>query len=244
MGRELLPLTRRLTGVLDDIEVSLQNPEQLNFDHLSIGLSEPSSGMDVISAFTHRNPAVQINARMGNSAELLALLTECRIDVAIVNSTDLDSRFYAVLNKANHLSVLLCADHPWARQESVHIDDLDGQPLIVRESGSTSRQHFMQVAANPNITPRIVLEFNSREGIKHAVSAGLGIGIVYEANMSTDESLVMRPIVGRLISAGQYIVCLPEYRESRMVQAFMDAAHAVRAGYDEAAGVGSVEQGS
>ena len=36
-GRELLPIVGRLFGVLDDIEASLQNPDQLNHGHLSIG---------------------------------------------------------------------------------------------------------------------------------------------------------------------------------------------------------------
>ena len=120
--------------------------------------------------------------------------------------------------------MLIRANHAWARQESVHVNDLDKEPLLVRESGSSSRQHLEQVTTSAGITPRIVLEFNSREGLKYAVAADLGVGVTYAANMNQDESLVTRPIVGGQVSAGQYIVSLPEYRDSRTVQAFMDAA--------------------
>jgi DNA-binding transcriptional LysR family regulator len=120
--------------------------------------------------------------------------------VAILNSTDLDSLFYAVLNQASHLCVLIRTNHPLVRHESIHVNDLGREPLLVRESGSASRQHLEQVTASAGITPRILLEFNSREGIKHAVT-------------------------GTDLRVPQYVACPAEYTQLKSVRAFLEIVH-------------------
>lgn len=227
-GLELLPKIKRLIRIFDDMEWSLKNPGQLNRRHLSVGLSGPHSAIKILSAFTRRNPHVRISARMANSRYLLEQLAECQIDIAIVNVVGPFLKFFSMLFKYQELSVLISADHPWAKRENIHISELDGQPVILREEGAASRDHFEKMASAAGIATRIALDFNSREGMKQAVAAGLGIGIGHEIQVDQQEWLVTLPIKGGDVRAAQYLVCLPAYKQSRLVQAFIEAAFSLK----------------
>jgi DNA-binding transcriptional LysR family regulator len=60
----------------------------------------------------------------------------------------------------------------------VVLAELGGQPLVLREPGSTTRRALESQLEAVGVTPRIVMELGSNEAIKHAVEAGLGLAPV------------------------------------------------------------------
>jgi DNA-binding transcriptional LysR family regulator len=72
--------------------------------------------------------------------------------------------------------------HPFAHAPAP-IDPvaLSAETLIVREPGSGSREIVLRALSEHGIEPRRTLEIGSTEGIKQAVTAGLGISIVSAA---------------------------------------------------------------
>jgi LysR family transcriptional regulator, low CO2-responsive transcriptional regulator len=227
-GLRLLPKIKRLVGVLDDMEWSLKNPEQLNHGHLSVGFSGPHSGIKILSAFTRQNPHVRISANMTNSKNLLEQLAKCQIDIAIVNIVGSVPKYSSTFYQFQELKVLVFADHPWAKRDGIDIRELDGQSVILREKGAASREHFEKMVAATGIVPHITLDFNSHEGMKHAVAERLGVGVAHEMQIDQQGWLVTLPILGGDIRTAQYLVCLPEYKQSSLVQSFIEAASSIQ----------------
>ena len=85
-------------------------------------------------------------------------------------------------------------DHPLAKRKNIKIAALEGEPLIIGETGSTTRRAFEQALAKAKIRPRIVMEIGSREVICEAVIRGLGISYVSEPEFVPDPSLRLIPI--------------------------------------------------
>ncbi len=88
-----------------------------------------------------------------------------------------------------------------------------------------TRRMFEQAIAKAKVKPRVVMEIESREAVSEAVAAGLGIGVVSEAEFGHDERLAAVPVIDVAMLTREYVVCLKERRRLRIVSAFLDLAH-------------------
>ncbi|HEX2478373.1 MAG TPA: LysR family transcriptional regulator substrate-binding protein [Geminicoccaceae bacterium] len=85
------------------------------------------------------------------------------------------------------------------------------------------------------LEPRAALELGSREAVREAVLAGLGVGIVFARELVPDSRLRALGIAGADLSATVSLVCLAERRELRAVAAFFEVAQEATGGSDQAA---------
>jgi DNA-binding transcriptional LysR family regulator len=67
-----------------------------------------------------------------------------------------------------------------------------------------------------------MLEIGSREAVREAVAAGLGVGVVSESEFGRDDRLRALAIDEIETETTEYAVCLAERRELRLVKAFLD----------------------
>src|SRR5256885_832394 len=135
----------------------------------------------MVAAYRARHPGMQLSIRMGNSQQVLADLERYDTDVAVLaglyDRPELLAREYA-----RHAIVLFAhVAHPFARRSEIALSELQGQPLLLREHGSTTRTALESVLQAAGVQPRTELEIGSREAIREAVARGLGLGAVSEA---------------------------------------------------------------
>ena len=109
------------------------------------------------------------------------------------------------------------------QRKSIKIAALEGEPLIIRETGSTTRRAFEQALSKARkIRPRTVMEIGSREAIREAVIRGLGISYVSEAEFVPDPSLRLIPISDAEIFTYAHVVILQKRETSRIIRAFLE----------------------
>ena len=106
--------------------------------------------------------------------------------------------------------------------------DLAGEPLIMRESGSSSRLALEDAMASANVDANVVLEVN-REGVWEAAAAGLGIGVTTDAEFRADDRLTMLHVLDAEIATDAIVVSLRDRQEAPLVSAFMAIAKEVAA---------------
>ena len=94
--------------------------------------------------------------------------------------------------------------------------------MVLRELGSMTRRLFERATTKAKVNPRVVMEIESREAVREAVAAGLGIGVVSEPEFGNDERLVSVPVADGHLVLREYVVCLRERRNLRVVAAFLD----------------------
>jgi DNA-binding transcriptional LysR family regulator len=66
---------------------------------------------------------------------------------------------------------------PLARHHCVRLEALQGQAMLRREQGSTTRAAFERVLAKHEVSPRMLMEIGSREALREAVARGIGIAL-------------------------------------------------------------------
>ena len=229
LGDDLLDITHRIFDLHQEAEELLSAARELRGGHLRAGADGPYFVMGVLAAFIERYPGVRVTVAMGNSQSVLRDLVDYRTDVAVVARIDDDRRFHAVPYIRQPVVVFVPRTHKWGKRRGIRLAELEGQPMILREEGSSTRQIFEDALAKARIAPRVVMEIGSREALHEAVAAGLGIGVVEAAELGTDDRLTTLGVTDARLEATEYVVCLKERRNLRTVQAFFDLADAEKA---------------
>lgn len=225
LGEQLLEITRRMFLFEEEAGELLARARDLTTGHLRVGADGPYHVVPFLASFAERYPAVHISLSIGNSEEILDSLAQYRADVAVVADVAADPRLERILCGEHRLVAFVPRQHGWARRRGVRIGDFDGLPIIMRETGSKTRQLLERAMAKAKVRSRVVMEIESREAVREAVAAGLGIGVVSEAEFGHDDRLVAVPITDAELGTREYLVCLKERRRLRIVSAFLDQAY-------------------
>jgi DNA-binding transcriptional LysR family regulator len=146
-----------------------------------------------------------------------------RLDVAVVGDVGPDSRLTAIPLSRQPIIVFVSRKHPWSRRKQIELHELHGQPMVMREQGSRTREVFERALFKAKIKPRIVMEV-PREAMREAVAEGLGIGILSEAELTPDPRFKALYIADADATTEAFAVCLQGRRSIRSVSAFMDIA--------------------
>ena len=222
-GHKLLTLAQKLLSLESEAEFFLRDSGKLNQGELKIGAVGPFHVIEMVAAYRARHPGMQLSIRMGNSQQVLHDLEHYSTDVAVL--AGLYERPELVMREYARHAIILFAhiEHPFARREQVDISELQGQPLLLRERGSTTRVALETALHAAGVKPQLNLEIGSREAIREAVARGLGVGAVSEAEFIPDARFKAVRIAGDPASTTTYLYCMKERSDSLLVRSFWDA---------------------
>jgi DNA-binding transcriptional LysR family regulator len=120
--------------------------------------------------------------------------------------------------------VFVNSAHPFFGRDTISIAELEGQTVIQREVGSTTRKAMEGALAAHGTCIDVMLDLGSREGVWMAVEQGLGIGFVADFEFVAHPNLRMVRIHDAKIITRYYLAFLRERRASRMIEAFCAVA--------------------
>lgn len=231
-GRQLLAITTRLFAEEAEALAFLSESRELRTGRLSIGAVGPFHVTEMLAAFNQAYPGIELAVKIGNSTEVLDDLASYRCDVAVLAYIDEDDRLLTVPYRRHPVVVFVRRDHRFAGRSSIRLPELEGEPMIVREQGSTTRRAFEAALAETGTKPRLVMEIGSREAVREAVIRGLGISYVSEAEFVPDETLTLIPIEGAEVYTYAHVVVLKQRETGRIIKAFLDVVRRARDAFD------------
>ncbi len=220
-GGGLLDITRRLFADEKEAADYLNETRGLRTGHLRVGAVGPYHVTDMLAAFNARHPGLYVSVTVGNSRDTLRDLLDYRTDVAVLAHVDPDPRLVAIPYRRHRVIAFCPVDHVFAQRRSIRLRDMEGQRLVVREAGSTTRRAFDQAMREADVRPKIVMEIGSRESIREAVAKGIGMGVVSEAEFIPDPRIKPLPIADAEIFTYAHVVHLRERQNARLVRAFL-----------------------
>ena len=224
LGRRLLEVTRRFFGLEAEAEQLLAGARGLSAGQLRVGADAPTHVMPLLAAFSRRHPGVRLSISFGNSGKVLEDLFARRSEIAVLADLPGDPRILALPLRKDRLVAFVERGHAWARRRGIRIEEVAGKRLVLREPGSTTRAIFEAALASRGIAPGEILEIGSREAVREAVAAGLGIGVVFESEFGRDPRLHALALRDATLEAVEYAACLQDRRAVRVVRAFFDLA--------------------
>lgn len=222
LGRALHDITRRLYTLEEEAREILDSAQALRTGHLKVGADGPHHIIPLLARFTNRYPWLNVSLDMGNASRVLRALRDSRIDVAVLAQLADDPRLHAIPLRTSDLVLFVPVDHAWARRATISLSAVADQRMILREAASATRQIFQQALDRAGVKPQSVMQIESREAVREAVAAGLGIGVVSRAELDPDARLHALRVDDASLEITEYVVCLQERRRLRVVRAFLE----------------------
>ena len=224
-GIKLAAITRAMFGLVDEAQVLLEAHRQLLTGRLEVAADGPHQVMPMLASLRARYPGITVNLRLGNAQETLAALLSEHVDVAVL--TEIEPRKGLTLRPLNEsrICALVPASHPWLDlADGIGIEQLDQVIMVLREPTSLTRRTFDAACGLAGVTPRVLLELDSREAVTEAVAAQLGVGVVSSVEVSHDPRVRTVPINGAGLINRHMLGCMERRAELRLIKAFMELA--------------------
>ncbi|MFJ3077323.1 MULTISPECIES: LysR substrate-binding domain-containing protein [Pseudomonas] len=220
VGRALLPIAQQLSMLETEAAGLLKDSGKLNRGHLKLGAVGPFHVIEMVDHYCREYPQIEVSIRIGNSASVLEDLENYVIDIGVLAGLHDDPNFVAHLYARHPVVLFAHVEHPFARHDQVPLQALQGQRLLRRESGSTTRLALERALERAQVTPKVAMEIGSREALREAVIRRLGIGAVSEAEYIADPQLKMIRIEGDPVCTETYLYHLVERSNNQIVRSF------------------------
>ena len=220
LGRSLHEVTRRIFDLEGEAEGMLAAARGLKRGNLKVGADAPYHVIPLLATFNRRHPGITLSLSFGNSKIVLNDLREHRSDVAVLPNIASDERLHAKPFQRERVIAMVERSHAWASRRTLRLQDLAEERLILREPGSTTRAILEQALRRAKVDAGEVLEVGSREAVREAVAARLGVGAIFASEFGHDDRLHPLTIRDKGLEAVEYAVCLAERRDDPVVRAF------------------------
>lgn len=220
LGRALFEQTDRLFRLQGEIEQLLSTAHGLVSGELRVGADAPYHIIPLLANYNRRYPGVRLSLSFGNSETLLKALFDQRYDVAVLPNIRSDPRLQTPRLRPDRLVVFVARGDAWSSRRSIRLEELGERRVIMREAGSTTRSIFEAAASQAGVRFGEVMEIGSREGVREAVAAGLGVGVVSETEQGNDSRLHFLSVRNAKLENVEYLACLRERHQSAAVKAF------------------------
>ena len=233
-GRDLFAITRKLMSLEDEARDLLSAYGGFQTGELRVGAVGPYHVTEMLSVFHERYPGVRLTVTVGNSKEMVQRLLDYEVDVGVLAHIEDDPRIFAMPYSRHPVVVFVHKSHRFARRRRVRIAELQGERMVLREVGSTTRLQFEAALAKAGVSIDPVMEIGSREAVWLAVAKGIGIGVVSDIEYIPHPDLHTVEVSDAEVYTTAHVNCLTERRESRLVGSFFEVCRGLLASPQQA----------
>lgn len=181
----------------------------------------------LLGDFKAQYPHVHARLTVANSETIESKVADHTLDVGLIEAPSHHPQLTPQVCGEDELVAICSPTHELASFKSATPAQLAEMPYVSREDGSGTREVVDEYFRNNGIQPddlHIAMELGSREAIKGAVEAGLGIAILSRATIAKElklGDLVAVPLEPRLHRPLSMVYAKEKFR-SRLLQTFLD----------------------
>ena len=231
-GKVFLQYSERILGLCEESCRALIDLKNGNRGNLRIGASQTIGTYlmpGVLALFAQSYPQIDLKVQVNSTRIVAKNIMNREIDLAIVGGdipNELKKKLTVEDFVEDELSLILSKLHPFAKRKKISKDDLYHLNFITLNSNSTIRKFVDNILKENSIETKqlkIVMQLNSIEGIKTAVSLGLGAAFVSSSAIEKEielEKIVIIKIDNIKITRTLSIISNPECYKSKAFELF------------------------
>lgn len=152
----------------------------------------------LLGPFLLRYPDVSVSMRIMNTSEIVEEIAHHGLAFGLVEAPTDDPAVMTEPVMNDELVLVAPVGHPFASREEVTLAEVLREPLVLRESGSGTRQVMVEELERHGIREeqlRIVSDFGSNGAVKSAVEAGLGLSFLSIWAIKNESALgLLKPV--------------------------------------------------
>jgi DNA-binding transcriptional LysR family regulator len=183
-GELLLTYAQRLLALSREARQAIERFQGRMSGELLVGASTiPGEYIlpGLIGRFKEKFPDIAVTLLIGGSQPVVDWVAEGRVEIAVVGAGSGHRRVEFRELLPDDIVLIVGPSHPWQGRRQVGLDELRGEPLLLRERGSGTRaalESALARAGHDISAFRVVGEMGSTQAIKQAVKAGVGVSLV------------------------------------------------------------------
>lgn len=178
-GEALHITVRELSGCWQRLESNLAEINGLMSGRLRIAAVTTAEYFvpDLLGPFATAHQGVEIELAIENRDRIVGRLSQGLDDLTVMMMPPGNLTLERLAFQQNPLVIIAPVGHP-KQQQAIKLEDLTAERWLMREPGSGTRMAAEQYFQDIGFNPKVVMSLGSNEAIKHAVAAGLGIGVI------------------------------------------------------------------
>lgn len=186
-GKLLLQYSERILALCEESCRALIDLKNGDRGNLTVGASQTIGTYlmpRILGLFAQNYPQITLKVQVNSSRIIAKKIINREIDIAIVGgeiSDDLEKNLTIQPFVSDELSLIISRSHPFAKKNKINKEDLYSLEFITLNSNSTIKKFIDNILIQNQIETKqlkTILQLNSIEGIKTAVSLGLGAAFV------------------------------------------------------------------
>ena len=177
-GEVLRRYAQRLFELEAAAEAAMREIAGARLGRLSIGASNTIGTYvlpSVLAAFRRQHPEVQVSLFVGNTEQVSQGVGDMRFMLGFIEGPLHLKGLRCVTFQHDEIVPVASPDHPLFAKPRLAPGDLSGQPLLMRERGSGTRELIAERLRRHHIVEGGAMEFGSTEALKRAAVHGGGI---------------------------------------------------------------------
>jgi DNA-binding transcriptional LysR family regulator len=179
-GEHFLLYANRVVSTLNEARTVMENLRGTEIGILKIGLASTTRYFlpEMLVQFRKEYPNVQIKVIVKNRAELIELLRDDAVDIAIMGKPPKHISAHAEAFASHPHVFIVSPMHKLAGKSKLSPHTLNQVDVIYRELGSGTRYIMEKYIAEQGLSLKMSMEMSGNETIKQAVMANLGMSLV------------------------------------------------------------------
>jgi LysR family transcriptional regulator, low CO2-responsive transcriptional regulator len=224
-GEYFLLYARRVSSTLKEASTTMERLRGTQIKALEIGMVSTAEYFvpQILAEFKKDYPNLQIRIEVRNRPQLVDLLRDGEIDLAIMGRPpkEIDTRVEAFAS--NPHVFIAHPQNPLVGRINVSPEALTEFEMIAREPNSGTRSIMEAYFTEHNISPIISMEMSSNEAIKQSVIANMGISFVSLHTVGHElasKQIIILDIQNTPIVRTWHVVALSKRNASQAAEAF------------------------
>ena len=233
-GKVFLQYSERILALCEEscrALIDLRNGDRGN---LTVGASQTIGTYlmpKILALFAQNYPQIDLKVQVNSTRTIAKNIIKRDIDIAVVGgevADDLKKNLTIQPFVYDELSLIISKSHPFAKKKEINKEDLYCLDFITLNSNSTIKKFIDNILVQNQIETKqlkTILQLNSIEGIKTAVSLGLGAAFVSSSAIEKEiqlETIATIKIRNLKINRKLSIISNPACYKSKAFEFFLN----------------------
>ena len=197
-GKVFLQYSERILALCEESCRALIDLKNGDRGNLTVGASQTIGTYlmpRVLALFAQNYPQIDLKVQVNSTRLIANNVLKREIDIAVVGGeipNELKKNLTIKDFVEDELSLIISKSHPFAKKRKINKENLYYLNFITLNSNSTIRKFIDNILIQNGIETKqlkIIMQFNSIEGIKTAVSLGLGAAFVSSSAIEKEVEL-------------------------------------------------------
>lgn len=188
-GELLYQYAEKVFDLVNEAEEKMRDFKKLLRGTLRIGTTKNYARYimpAILSEFQKRFPRIKVILEEGNSESMARSVAEMKNELAIIAQLNLDRKIKSKFFSTVEFVLVASPEHRFSKREVVSLRELNGEPVILREKGSGSREAVLRKFQEYGIWPSVIIEASSLDFIVEYVKQNKAVSFMFEPDIKVE----------------------------------------------------------